>query len=82
MTDLGLSGCRMRADAVGVTRSETLVLWIGEYGPVPGMLKWTKGGELGVLFDVPLAEDTLEALLETSEPPRDNVVPLKRSAQA
>ena len=52
VTDLGLRGCRVRTEAVGVTRSEALQLWLGEVGP----------------FDTPLDEGTLEALLEAGEP--------------
>ncbi len=76
ITDLGLEGCRVRTEAVGVTRSEALQLWLGELGPVAGTLKWTKGGSLGVRFDKPLEEATLEALLAAGEPP-SNVVPLR-----
>jgi hypothetical protein len=76
VTDLGLRGCRVRTEAVGVTRSAALQLWLGEVGPIGGTLKWTKGGALGVLFDTPLDEGTLEALLEAGEP-RSNVVPLR-----
>lgn len=76
VTDLGLQGCRMRTEAVGVTRSESLQLWLGEFGPVAGKLKWTKGGSLGVRFDNPLDPGTLEALLEAGEPP-SNVIPLR-----
>ncbi len=76
VTDLGLQGCRVRTEAVGVTRSEPLQLWLGEFGPVAGTLRWSKGGSLGVLFDAPLEEATLEALLAAGEPP-SNVVPLR-----
>ena len=76
ITDLGLQGCRVRTEAVGVTRSEALQLWLGEVGPIAGKLKWTKGGSLGVLFDSPLDEGTLEALLAAGEP-RSNVIPLR-----
>lgn len=76
VTDLGLQGCRVRTEAVGVTRSETLQLWLGEVGPIAGRLKWSKGGSLGVLFDTPLEEATLEALLEAGVPP-SNVVQLR-----
>jgi len=76
VTDLGLQGCRVRTEAVGVTRSEALQLWLGEFGPVAGKLKWTKGGSLGVRFDQPLDEGTLEALLAAGEPP-SNVIPLR-----
>jgi hypothetical protein len=76
VTDLGLQGCRVRTEAVGVTRSATLQLWLGEFGPVAGTLKWTKGGSLGVRFDTELDEGTLEALLAAGEPPT-NVVPLR-----
>jgi hypothetical protein len=76
VTDLGLQGCRVRTEAVGVTRSEGLQLWLGEVGPISGKLKWSKGGSLGVLFDTPLTEETLEALLMAGEPP-SNVVELR-----
>ncbi|MGZ3171750.1 MAG: hypothetical protein ACXWJC_01545 [Croceibacterium sp.] len=76
VTDLGLQGCRVRTEAVGVTRSEALVLWLGEVGPIAGKLKWTKGGSLGVLFDSPLDEGTLQALIEAGEP-QSNVIPLR-----
>jgi hypothetical protein len=76
VTDLGLQGCRVRTEAVGVTRSEELVLWLGDFGPINGTLRWSKGGELGVLFDRPLEDATLEALLEAGEPP-SNVVKLR-----
>lgn len=76
VTDLGLEGCRVRAEAVGVTRSEPLQLWLGEVGPIFGKLKWSKAGSLGVLFDTPLEPGTLEALLVAGEP-RSNVIPLR-----
>lgn len=76
VTDLGLRGCRVRTEAVGVTRSESLQLWLGEVGPIAGKLKWTKGGALGVLFDTPLDSGTLEALLKAGEP-QSNVIPLR-----
>jgi hypothetical protein len=76
VTDLGPRGCRVRTEAVGVTRSEGLQLWFGEVGPIAGKLEWTKGGSLGVLFDTPLEEDALKALLATGEP-QSNVIPLR-----
>ena len=76
VTDLGLKGCCVRTDAVGVLRSEPVQLWLAEFGPVAGTLRWSKGGSLGVLFDTPLEEATLEALLEAGEPP-SNVVQLR-----
>jgi len=76
VTDLGLQGCRVRTEAVGVTRSAGLTLWLGEVGPIAGTLRWTKGGSLGVLFDTPLDPGTLEALLEAGEP-QSNVIPLR-----
>lgn len=78
VTDLGPNGCRMRADAVGVTKAEPLVLRIGSTGPIAARLKWTKGGALGVAFDTPLAEDVIERLCAASAP-LDNVVPLRRT---
>ena len=76
VTDLGLTGCRVRTEAVGVTRSEVLTLWLGEVGPIAARLKWTKGGSLGVKFDDPLEPGTLEALLAAGQP-LSNVIPLR-----
>jgi len=76
VTDLGLTGCRVRTEAVGVTRSEALLLWLGEVGPIAGKLKWSKAGSLGVQFDTPLEPGTLEALLASGEPV-SNVIPLR-----
>lgn len=76
VTDLTLSGCRIRTGAVGVTKSESLVLRIAEFSPIPGRLKWNKGGALGVSFDEPLEPEALRLLLEAGGPP-SNVVPLR-----
>jgi len=76
VTDLGLQGCRVRTEAVGVTRSEVLTLWLGEVGPIAARLKWTKGGSLGVKFDDPLDPGMLEALLAAGQP-LSNVIPLR-----
>ena len=75
VTDLGSSGCSLQGDAVGVTRSEPLVLWLGEVGPIAGRLKWAKGGALGVSFDTPLDEEIVGALFEAAA--RAKVVPLR-----
>ena len=76
ITDLDPRGCQVRTEAVGVTRSAALVLWLGEVGPIAGTLEWSKGGALGVQFNTPLDEGTLEVLLGAGEPP-SNVVPLR-----
>ena len=76
VTDLALTGCRVRTEAIGVIRSEALVLWLGELGPISGTLKWSKGGSLGVKFDSPLDQGTLDVLLAAGEP-LSNVIPLR-----
>ena len=76
ITDLGPTGCRMRTGAVGVTKSEPLLLWLGDVGPISGRLKWSKGGALGVSFDQPLSDDDLGRLC-LADPP-SNIVPLHR----
>ena len=79
ITDLASNGCRMRAGAVGVTKTEPLVLRIGPAGPIAARLKWTKGGALGVSFDTPLDEALVEELCAGSVP-ADNIVPLRPKA--
>ena len=76
VTDLDQLGCRMRAAAVGVIKSEPVVLWVSQVGPIPGRLKWTKGGALGVAFNAPLGDELLAALREASQ--LSNVVPFRR----
>ena len=80
VTDLGPLGCSLQGDAVGVTRSEPLTLWLGEVGPISGRLKWAKGGSLGVSFDEPLEDEVIAALYEAAE--RAKVVPLRPEAAA
>lgn len=79
VTNLGPSGCRMRAGAVGVTKAEPLVIRIGSSGPIAARLEWAKGGALGVSFDTPLPDDLVVTLQSASAPP-NNVVPLRRKA--
>ena len=81
ITDLGADGCCLRASSVGVTKMEPVQLWLGEVGPVPARLKWIKKGSLGLVFESPLADAMLRALLEAAPPTADsNVVPLRRRA--
>lgn len=79
VTDLSASGCRLRGDSIGVTKSEPVQLWLGNAGPISAKLKWVKKGSLGLAFDVSLDEKLLEKLLAAPlAPPPSNVVPLKR----
>lgn len=80
VTDLGPRGCSLQGDAVGVTRSEPLTLWLGEVGPIAGKLKWAKAGSLGVMFDEALEDEVIVALYEAAG--RDKVVPLRPEAEA
>lgn len=78
VTNLSPTGCRIRAGAVGVTKTEPLVLRIGSAGPITARLAWAKGGALGVLFDTPLAEELVEELRAASAPAR-NIVPFRHT---
>ncbi|MXO59455.1 hypothetical protein GRI89_07860 [Altererythrobacter salegens] len=75
VTDLGQFGCRMHTGAVGVTKTETLILNLAGCAPIQGSLKWAKGGALGVRFASPIAEDLLETLC--SKQSARNVVPIR-----
>ena len=74
LTDLGKHGCRMHTGAVGVTKTEKLVLHLEGCAPIRGALKWSKGGALGVRFTRPLGDKLLESLTEQSA---TNVVPIR-----
>lgn len=79
ITDLNAGGCRLRADSVGVTKSEPVELWIGDLGPLGARLKWLKKGSLGLAFDVPLANEVLQPMLDAPVPPApSNVVHLRK----
>lgn len=75
VTDLGKHGCRLHTGVVGVTKSEKLVLTLGDSKPIRGSLKWTKGGALGVRFTRPLGEELLKTLC--TEQSARNVVPIR-----
>ena len=75
VTDLGRNGCKMHTGAVGVTKTETLVLELDGCAPIKGSLKWSKSGQLGVRFAKPLGAKKLESLC--TEQSAHNVVPLR-----
>jgi hypothetical protein len=75
--DLASQGCRLLGLSVGVTKSDSLELWLGEVGPVSARLKWVKRGSLGVEFAEPLDAGVLESLADADIKP--NVLPLRRS---
>lgn len=75
VTELGLTGCRMRVNAVGVTKSDGVELWLGETGPIASRLEWMRGGALGVSFETPLEPELLDTLCEAALSAK--VVPLR-----
>jgi hypothetical protein len=77
ITDISADGCRMRTNSVGVTKSEAIVLRLGDEAPITGRLKWLKQASLGIAFDEPLRADLLQRLGELKLP--DNVVPIRRA---
>jgi len=82
ITDLSAGGCRLRADSIGVTKSEPVQLWFGDVGPILAKLKWIKKGSLGLAFDTRLEDKVLEDLLANPiAPAPTNVVPLKRRSE-
>ena len=64
VTDLGATGCKLQANWVGVTKSEPVQLWLGDFGPVEAKLKWIRKGSLGLAFNDPLEEAVLQPMLE------------------
>lgn len=75
VTDLGLTGCCMRANVVGVTKSEDIELWLGTTGPLSCRLEWARDGALGVSFKTPLEPELLERMCGESQ--RSKVVPIR-----
>ncbi len=79
--DLDARGCRVKGITAAVTKSEVLLLWLGEVGPVTGRLRWLKRGSAGVAFDIPLSDEDLARIGDTAVPaPVPQVVPLRRAA--
>lgn len=74
--DLAAQGCRVLGLSVGVTKNDSLELWLGEFGPVSARLKWVKRGSLGVEFDTPLETELIEGLAAGEAQP--NVLPIRR----
>jgi hypothetical protein len=81
VTDLSARGCRLRANSIGVTKTEPVQLWLGDAGPIAAKLKWVKKGSLGLAFESALDDSLLRPLLDAPPPPvPSNVVPLRRRA--
>ena len=83
ITDLSAGGCCLRANSIGVTKTEQARVWLGEVGPVPARLAWIKQGSIGLAFETALEEAVLRPLQEAPAAPiPSNVVPLKKAAES
>ena len=81
ITDLSASGCRLRGNSVGVTKTEPVQLWLGDAGPIAARLKWVKKGSIGLAFETALDDTILQPLLDAPAPPvPSNVVHLRNRA--
>jgi hypothetical protein len=77
VTDIRDRGCKVKLVSIGVTKAEPVLLrFEGEAAPITGRLKWVKQASVGVAFDAPIGEDTMERLIALIP---DNVVPLRRA---
>lgn len=83
ITDLSATGCRLRGNSIGVTKTEPVQLWLGDGGPIPAKLKWVKRGSLGLAFEAPLDEAVLQPLLDAPVPPvPSNVVHIRHRSES
>ena len=79
--DLDARGCRVKGIGAALTKSDLLLLWLGEVGPVSARLRWAKGGSAGVAFDTPLGEAELDRVRTTAMPvAAPQVLPMRRRA--
>jgi|GEM_PF-6770587 len=79
--DLDAGGCRVRGISAALTKSDLLLLWLGEVGPVSARLRWVKRGSAGVAFDTPLGEAELDRVRTTALPvAAPQVLPMRRRA--
>ena len=79
--DLDARGCRVRGIGAALTKSDLLLLWLGEVGPVRARLRWAKRGSAGVAFDAPLDEVELARVRTTAAPVAlPQVLPMRRRA--
>lgn len=76
ITGIDREGCSLWPVALGVTKSEPVVLYLDGQEPVAGQIQWIRQGTLGVAFHVPLDEALVERL-RTIEAPT-NVVALRK----
>lgn len=80
VTDLGSHGCSIQGDAVGVTKSAPLELWLGPVGPLAARIKWAKAGTLGIAFASPIEQDLLDELYDAGT--SEKVVQLRTAPSA
>jgi len=79
--DLDPRGCRVKGISAALTKSDLLLLWLGEVGPVRARLRWAKRGSAGVAFDAPLGEAELDRIKATALPvAAPQVLPMRRRA--
>lgn len=79
--DLDARGCRVKGIGAALTKSDLLLLWLGDVGPVRARLRWAKSGSAGIAFDTPLGEAELAQVRTTAAPaPMPQVLPMRRRA--
>jgi hypothetical protein len=76
VSNISAEGCSLSGASLGMTKDQSLQIWIGADGPISGKLRWARNGRHGVRFDEPLGEERVERLRHARE--WTNVVRLRR----
>lgn len=67
--DLSPAGCSITGIAAGISKNQPLLIWLGEFGPIPSTLKWAKKGVLGMAFNTPIEPDAITPLTQLQPSP-------------
>lgn len=73
LTDLSEQGCQFRLPWSADFRPRTTInLRIGQMGPFPAVVRWSRGAWVGVEFDIPVYGPVLDHMCETLGTEADN----------
>jgi hypothetical protein len=76
ITAIDSEQCSVWTVALGVTKSEPVVLYLDGEEPIAGQIQWIRHGSLGVAFHAPLGEAVVERLRMLEAP--TNVIALRK----
>lgn len=58
--DLSAGGCSLRGSLPAFSKADAVTVWLDTHGPFSAKLRWAKRGSIGVAFESPLDQATID----------------------